>query len=295
MKFAFVLSTLALSSTCYAALVANWENCKIGADTCNSGYKCCVGTKDVSSGKATCRQNDCSTSTVTTSSTGKLVANWETCQTGDRCNAGYVCCAASGDGTKKTCRAGGSGCNLSTGGSNSNVATSSSFYSGFSGKVPQTTGNSDTFAVTLPGGFNGLNKGIGSWFRSVGDSTNGKSWCGYPYKDYTNGFAPDIGVITDWTYAVWGNPNWSVYGKRYCGLEAVVYNPNNGRALTMYITDGFDSKWVRTPGSIDIHKQKWDYLFGRESWNKNDVIQGVEWKFTGRRSQKYSFQGSGDP
>jgi hypothetical protein len=42
------------------------------------------------------------------------------------------------------------------------------------------------------GAFKSVETGIGSWFRSDNhnDNTTGRSWCGYPYKDYTNGFAP---------------------------------------------------------------------------------------------------------
>lgn len=39
--------------------------------------------------------------------------------------------------------------------------------------------------VQLPSGFPGVNTGIASWFRANNpqDSTNGNSWCGYPYND----------------------------------------------------------------------------------------------------------------
>ena len=49
-------------------------------------------------------------------------------------------------------------------------------------------------AITLPFAFQGLQHGIGSWFRGNNsiDSTNGHSWCGFPYRDSTPGFAIDI-------------------------------------------------------------------------------------------------------
>ena len=41
-------------------------------------------------------------------------------------------------------------------------------------------------------------------------------------------------------------------GAAYCGLEAIATNPSNGKSATIYIVDGFDPKWVRTAGSIDL-------------------------------------------
>ncbi|KAJ1551358.1 hypothetical protein HK096_000745 [Nowakowskiella sp. JEL0078] len=160
----------------------------------------------------------------------------------------------------------------------------------------QVSNVSPTSNPNMPSGFSGTNSGIGSWFSSnSGDSnTNGNSWCGYPYKDYTPGFAPDISIMTDWSNAVYGNPNWSTYAKRYCGLEAIVTNPNTGVSRILYITDAFDHKYVLSQGSIDIMKNSFDALFGKTTWNHNDVIQGVTWKFTGMRSSKYSFGGWGD-
>ena len=40
-------------------------------------------------------------------------------------------------------------------------------------------------------------------------------------------------------------------GPAYCGLEAEFETPD-GKKTTLFIADGFDSKWVLTPGSIDI-------------------------------------------
>lgn len=43
----------------------------------------------------------------------------------------------------------------------------------------------DVVPIDLPGGFDGPQSGYGSWFQAdIGrDSTNGNSWCGYPYKN----------------------------------------------------------------------------------------------------------------
>ncbi|TPX38115.1 hypothetical protein SmJEL517_g00358 [Synchytrium microbalum] len=140
------------------------------------------------------------------------------------------------------------------------------------------------------------NNGIGSWFRADNsqDSTNGNSWCSFPYKDYSMGFAPDLQAMTAGSNAVYPNPLWNKYGGQYCGLEAWVYNPANGRNITMFIIDGFAHEWVKTPGSIDLMLGAYTSLAGNYPSSKNNVLSGVQWGFTGRRSQKYSFGGAGD-
>ena len=50
-------------------------------------------------------------------------------------------------------------------------------------------------------------------------------------------------------------------------------------------------QWVRTPGSIDITKTFFASLFGKETDNKDDVIQGLTWKLTGNRKAEYGFRG----
>ncbi|KAJ3145971.1 hypothetical protein HDU86_000595 [Geranomyces michiganensis] len=147
------------------------------------------------------------------------------------------------------------------------------------------------------GAFKGTQSGIGSWFRSNHgqDSTSGRSWCNYPYKDYTNGFAPDISQMTGGTNAVYPHPRWEPSAKKFCGLEAEVYNPHTGVRMNMYIVDAFDHAWVRSPGSIDVMVKSWEKLTGKPARSKDTVIQGLQWKLTGRRSKKYSFGGPGDP
>jgi hypothetical protein len=150
----------------------------------------------------------------------------------------------------------------------------------------------------LPSGFKGKNKGIGSFFSSSksSDATNGRSWCGFPYKDYTNGFAPDLSVMTDGTNAVWtgGMNNYAESAKKYCGLEARVTNLDNGAVKVMYIVDAFDPRWVKSPGSIDIMTKSWEGLAGRPANDKN-VVLNVEWELTGNRNPRYVFDGNGDP
>lgn len=120
---------------------------------------------------------------------------------------------------------------------------------------PQTP---STPSTNLPRGFRGKNKGLGSYFQAKknSDATNGRSWCGFPYQDYSNGFAPDLSVMTSGTNAVYGGRNYESSGREYCGLEAKVTNLDNGVSKIMYIIDAFDPKWVRTPGSIDIMSGK---------------------------------------
>lgn len=51
----------------------------------------------------------------------------------------------------------------------------------------------DIHNVAVPSGFYpGPQSGIGSWFRATAkaDSTNGNSWCGYPYANSDPVFAP---------------------------------------------------------------------------------------------------------
>lgn len=47
-------------------------------------------------------------------------------------------------------------------------------------------------AVSSPSQFTGTQSGIGSWFQTNAESssTNGNSWCGYPYSDDQPLFAP---------------------------------------------------------------------------------------------------------
>ena len=112
--------------------------------------------------------------------------------------------------------------------------------------------------VTLPQGpFTGkTNQGIGSWFRTnaATDSTNGNSWCNYPYNDGMIGFAPPLRGMTGGQDAWYGfnTDLWRRTGRAYCGLEAVIYNPENGKSINAVILDAFSAEWVRTPESIDI-------------------------------------------
>lgn len=74
----------------------------------------------------------------------------------------------------------------------------------------------------------------------------GHSWCGFPYDNNVPGFAPDVTTMLN----NFGG-DYNAAATAYCGLEAEFTTPDGKKAL-LYIADGFDSKWVRTPGSIDV-------------------------------------------
>ena len=158
-----------------------------------------------------------------------------------------------------------------------------------------------TPAVTIPSGFSAdpknPNKGIGSWFRANNkqDSTNGNSWCGYPYSDDFHGFAPSLEIMTRGENSVYPNPNWRLYGRRFCGLEANVTNLKNGRWTLMYIVDAFDDKWIdgmgqnHPKGSIDIMIESFKDLTDIGNEISKQQVVNVAWYLTGKRSEKYQF------
>ncbi|BGP16711.1 hypothetical protein JCM10213_009128 [Rhodosporidiobolus nylandii] len=128
-----------------------------------------------------------------------------------------------------------------------------------------------------------------SWFHTNlnSDSTNGHSWCGYPYSDAVPGFAPSLA-----TMLANFNGSYQDAATAFCGLEAVVTTPE-GRSATLYIADAFDDTWVRTPASIDVVYGSFPLLFGKQTDNKNDVVKQGSWVLTGRRNERYKFKGLG--
>lgn len=138
--------------------------------------------------------------------------------------------------------------------------------------------------------FTGTNSGIGSWYRanSTADSTNGRSWCEFDYTNASPVFAPSVGTMR----ANFDGDN-DAAATAYCGLEAKVTAPD-GTSKIMVIGDGFDDKWVLSPGSIDIMHNSFTTLYGEYTSNKDKVIKGVEWTLTGNRNEKYAFRGQGD-
>ncbi|GAA5857692.1 hypothetical protein JCM1840_000869 [Sporobolomyces johnsonii] len=139
-------------------------------------------------------------------------------------------------------------------------------------------------------GFLGDNtNAIVSWYHtdSSTDSTNGHSWCGFPYSDSLPGFAPSLSTMLN----NFGG-NYEAAATAYCGLEAVVTTPD-GRSATLYIADAFDDTWVRTPASIDVIYDSFAQLYGSTTNNKDDVVQGASWILTGNRNEQYKFKGVG--
>jgi len=82
-------------------------------------------------------------------------------------------------------------------------------------------------------------------------------------------------------------------GGAYCGLEAKATNPETGATALIYIVDGFDSKWVKTPQSIDLTLGAFKALYGSTTDNKNVVIKDLQWEFTGNKKAEYSFNAGG--
>lgn len=89
------------------------------------------------------------------------------------------------------------------------------------------------------------------------------------------GFAPSLKTMLA---SFGGDP--IAAGKAFCGQEAEFTTPD-GRTATLFIADAFDDRWVLTPTSVDIVKGAFAQLFGSDTDNKNDVIQGLTWRLTG--------------
>ncbi|TNY23550.1 hypothetical protein DMC30DRAFT_9869 [Rhodotorula diobovata] len=156
--------------------------------------------------------------------------------------------------------------------------------------APSVTLTPNAMAAAGVTGFQGNNtNAIVSWFHtnSGQDSTNGNSWCGYPYSDAVPGFAPSLKTML----TSFGG-SYETAAKAYCGLEAIVRTPE-GRTATLFIADAFDDTWVRTPSSIDVVYGSFPLLFGRQTDNKLDVVKAASWTLTGRRNERYRFKGEG--
>lgn len=159
-------------------------------------------------------------------------------------------------------------------------------------------GTSFVGATDMPSEWQGNVHGIGSYFRANlgSDSTNGTGWAGVPYKDSSPVIAIDMRIMGngDEKSVTYGSPGYEAAVKKYAGLEVLVTNRANGISKTMYIGDGFDHQWVRSPGSIDIMADSWSELAGGAPANDKTKVLDIEWHFTGNRSAKYSYKGPGD-
>ncbi|SCV72288.1 BQ2448_4982 [Microbotryum intermedium] len=136
----------------------------------------------------------------------------------------------------------------------------------------------------------GTNKNaIVSWFntKSTTDSTNGHSWCGFPYDNNTPGFAISLKQMM----GNFGN-NYEKAAKAFCGMEAEITS-KSGKKLKLVVADAFDDRWVRTPNSIDMIINSFNTFNGARTTNKNVVQMDATWVFTGRRDLRYQFKGVG--
>ncbi|KAF2753272.1 hypothetical protein EJ05DRAFT_209161 [Pseudovirgaria hyperparasitica] len=151
-----------------------------------------------------------------------------------------------------------------------------------------------TYAVQMDHDFfAGPQTGIGSWFRADADqdATNGNSWCGYKYSNSDPIIAVSLRRMGGATYN--SDPEkWRHITKKYCGLEAKVTDPQTGKSKLMYIGDGFDEKWVKSPSSIDIMIDAFADIHHHPGNNKNDVIRGVKWELTGRINEQWAAPGA---
>ncbi|GAA5999812.1 hypothetical protein JCM10207_005922 [Rhodosporidiobolus poonsookiae] len=164
-------------------------------------------------------------------------------------------------------------------------AGSASASSSSSDATATATSESDQSALKDAGisTFLGNNTGgIASWYHtdSGTDSTNGRSWCEFPYDDTVPGFAPSLNTMlssfdNDATATKTG----------LCGLEAKVYSPATGKTVDLIIADAFDDDWVLTPASIDVIYGSFAELFGESTDDKNDVVKDVWWTLTGGRNE----------
>jgi len=144
-------------------------------------------------------------------------------------------------------------------------------------------------SVSVPSNVKGTHTGIGSWFRAdnSADSTNGQSWCGFAYHDSDPGFAMSLNLMGG-SSALWGRNTalWDKSTNTYCGLQAQL--TYKGKTYTGYMLDAFDPQWVRTKFSIDILIDLFEKLWGKKTSNKNDVMNTVSWKFTGKKAVKWT-------
>ncbi|KAM0228917.1 hypothetical protein ACHAP5_011807 [Fusarium lateritium] len=179
--------------------------------------------------------------------------------------------------------------------------------------------SASVYPVTVPPGFfSGPQSGIGSWYRanSGADSTSGTSWCGYKYSNSDPLFAvvsqsspirhqleqyPDVHLLQSLKAmggATYGSDPtaWRQQTQKYCGLEALVTDPSTGKSKLMYIGDAFDDAYIKgSRASIDIMVDAFSAIHGNPNGDKNKVIKGVKWEFTGNINTQYAAAGASWP
>ncbi|GAA5967643.1 hypothetical protein JCM11641_005721 [Rhodosporidiobolus odoratus] len=186
---------------------------------------------------------------------------------------------SSGSASHASSGGGGAGGTSSASGTASASAPDSS-----SSSSSTSSGDGDQSALTAMGisTFLGNNTGgIASWYNTdaSSDSTNGRSWCEFPYDNTVPGFAPSLK-----TMLASFNQDSAAAKTGFCGLEAQVYSPKTGTTTTLIIADAFDDTWVLTPASIDVIKGSFAAVFGSDTDNKQDVAKDVSWVLTGNRN-----------
>ncbi|KAL8868682.1 MAG: hypothetical protein Q9174_004830, partial [Haloplaca sp. 1 TL-2023] len=86
-------------------------------------------------------------------------------------------------------------------------------------------------------------------------------------------------------------PSWDQQIAEYCGREARVTNPANGKSMLLYIGDSFAHP--RSDGAIDIVIDAFIELYGSDpNGNHNLVMNPVTWELTGNYNSAYTAKGS---
>ncbi|KAL8799661.1 MAG: hypothetical protein Q9182_005731 [Xanthomendoza sp. 2 TL-2023] len=86
-------------------------------------------------------------------------------------------------------------------------------------------------------------------------------------------------------------PSWDQQRRQYCGGEANVTNPANGRSKLLYIGDSFCAS--RSAGSIDIIIDAFIEIYERSPNNNHQLVMNpVHWYLTGNVNKAYLADGS---
>ncbi|KAL8801138.1 MAG: hypothetical protein Q9223_007090 [Gallowayella weberi] len=85
--------------------------------------------------------------------------------------------------------------------------------------------------------------------------------------------------------------SWDQQRREYCGREARVTNPANGKSMLLYIGDSFAHP--RSGGAIDIIIGAFIELYGRDPNNNHDLVMNpVQWQLTGNVDPAYTAEGA---
>ncbi|KAL8678248.1 MAG: hypothetical protein Q9186_005395 [Xanthomendoza sp. 1 TL-2023] len=100
---------------------------------------------------------------------------------------------------------------------------------------------------------------------------------------------------TDTSLALMGGSisgsSWDQQRREYCGREARVTNPANGKSMLLYIGDSFAHP--RSDSAIDIVIGAFIELYGRDPNNNHDLVMNpVQWQLTGNVNPAYTVDGA---